>query len=144
MARFCEDVFAASGAILAGPGGGRFVYDLRRRFDLFCKLSPIRRFGVPEEVGVLRRDHARGVDMLLVRENCSDVYMATEREKVADGERRIDLRFSCSEPQVQRIVDVGARLAAHRRGRMTVVLKTHGMPLLGAHVEGLRRARRGA
>src|SRR5215471_4640361 len=24
---FCESVFAAGGAVLAGPGGGRFVYD---------------------------------------------------------------------------------------------------------------------
>ena len=34
---FCDDVFGRGGAILAGPGGGRFVYDLRRRFDLFCR-----------------------------------------------------------------------------------------------------------
>ncbi len=130
VARFCEDVFAAAGAILAGPGGGRFVYDLRKRFDLFCKLSPVRSFGALEGAGVLRRDHANGADLLLVRENCSDVYMGTERETMAEGERRVDLRFAYSEPQVQRIVDVGARLAARRRGRMTVVLKTHGMPLL--------------
>src|SRR5262245_1784571 len=29
VATFCEDVFGAGGAVLAGPGGGRFVYDLR-------------------------------------------------------------------------------------------------------------------
>src|SRR6478672_5826300 len=42
VSAFCEDVFGKGGAILAGPGGGRFVYDLRKRFDLFCKLSPVR------------------------------------------------------------------------------------------------------
>jgi 3-isopropylmalate dehydrogenase len=41
VASFCADLFGAGGAILAGPGGGRFVYDLRRRFDLFCKISPL-------------------------------------------------------------------------------------------------------
>jgi 3-isopropylmalate dehydrogenase len=30
---FCQSVFARGGAILNGPGGGRYVYDLRRRFD---------------------------------------------------------------------------------------------------------------
>src|SRR5947209_3662978 len=30
---FCENIFAGGGAILAGPAEGRFVYDLRRRFD---------------------------------------------------------------------------------------------------------------
>jgi len=29
---FCADVFQVGGAILSGPGGGRYVYDLRRRF----------------------------------------------------------------------------------------------------------------
>jgi 3-isopropylmalate dehydrogenase len=32
---FCEDVFARGGAILSGPGGGRYVYDLRRRLGPF-------------------------------------------------------------------------------------------------------------
>ena len=39
---FCDEVFERGGAVLAGPGGGRFVYDLRRRFDLFCKISPLQ------------------------------------------------------------------------------------------------------
>ena len=37
---FCRRVFSEKGAVLSGPGGGRFVYDLRREFDLFCKISP--------------------------------------------------------------------------------------------------------
>src|SRR4051812_25249750 len=40
-AEFCADVFHAGGAILSGPGGGRYVYDLRKRFDLFCKFVPV-------------------------------------------------------------------------------------------------------
>lgn len=40
-AEFCADVFARGGAILSGPGGGRYVYDLRRRFDLFCKFVTV-------------------------------------------------------------------------------------------------------
>ena len=42
VTRFCEEVFARGGAILSGPGGGRYVYDLRKQFDLFLKLSPLR------------------------------------------------------------------------------------------------------
>jgi len=41
-AEFCNRLFAEGAAILCGPGGGRFVYDLRRRFDLYCKLAPLR------------------------------------------------------------------------------------------------------
>ena len=42
VAAFCQGVFDDGGAVLCGPGGGRFVYDLRRRFDLFCKISPLK------------------------------------------------------------------------------------------------------
>ena len=40
--QFCADIFQKDGAILSGPGGGRYVYDLRRYFDLFCKFVPVR------------------------------------------------------------------------------------------------------
>lgn len=132
VVQFCKDVFSVSGAVLSGPGGARFVYDLRRRFDLFCKISPIKTFEVLAAAGRLRPDHARGVDMLLVRENCSDIYMGSETETSAEEGRQVDVRFSCSQREVQRIVDVGARLAAHRRGKMAVVVKSDGMPLLSA------------
>lgn len=46
---FCRSIFDSAGAILAGPGGGRFVYDLRREFDLFVKLNPILSFSELEE-----------------------------------------------------------------------------------------------
>src|SRR5450759_3936671 len=38
VVQFCADVFGRGGAILSGPGGGRYVYDLRKHFDLFCKF----------------------------------------------------------------------------------------------------------
>src|SRR5580658_7162142 len=41
---FCSEIFRLGGAILSGPGGGRYVYDLRRRFDLFSKFVPIQPF----------------------------------------------------------------------------------------------------
>src|SRR5262245_8876513 len=40
--QFCENVFERGGAILHGAGGGRFVYELRKRFDLFFKISPLQ------------------------------------------------------------------------------------------------------
>src|ERR1700722_2615217 len=36
--QFCAKVFERGGAILSGPGAGRYVYDLRKQFDLFCKF----------------------------------------------------------------------------------------------------------
>lgn len=135
VVRFCEETFAAGGAILAGAGGGRFVYDLRRRFDLFCKLNPIRPW--PELAGVsrLRRRDARDVDVLLVRENVEGAYYSEWR--VAEGE----LAQSCTHTErgIRRIVDAAARIARSRRGELAVVVKRGGLPALAALWEDCSR-----
>ena len=41
VAEFCRGVFTDGGAIMAGATGGRCVYDVRRRFDLYYKLNPL-------------------------------------------------------------------------------------------------------
>src|ERR1700683_5717573 len=66
---FCAEVFRLGGAIPSGPGGGRYVYDLRRRFDLFSKFVPIRPW--PELAGAARivPRYLNGIDILLVRDN---------------------------------------------------------------------------
>src|SRR5688500_16264195 len=74
-AAFCADVFAAGGALFCGPAGGRFVYDLRARFDLFCKLVPLRPRPELVDAAVLRPDLLDDVDILLVRENVGGLYM---------------------------------------------------------------------
>jgi 3-isopropylmalate dehydrogenase len=131
VAAFCEDVFAEGGAVLAGAGGGRFVYELRRRFDLFCKLSPLRAADALASAGRLKPEHVRDVDVLLVRENVSGVYQGDWRTvRRADGGRSAEHAFSYSEAEVRRIVHVAARLAAERRGKLTVVLKDGGVPAI--------------
>ena len=66
---FCQSVFSRRGAILCGPGGGRFVYDLRARFDLFCKFTPIRPTSALDDIGAIRPGNLTDVDMVAVREN---------------------------------------------------------------------------
>jgi hypothetical protein len=95
---FCEETFAAGGAVLCGPGGSRFVYDVRRRFDLFCKISPLRPLEALRGSGRLWAEAVAGADVLIVRENCGGVYQGDWREtsrpdgRVAEhsgaGERR--------------------------------------------------------
>jgi len=74
VVEFCSDIFREGGAILSGPGGGRYVYDLRRRFDLFAKFVPIR--PLPELAGAARivPAYLEGLDILLVRDNAGGVY----------------------------------------------------------------------
>ena len=130
---FCEDVFGRGGAMLAGPGGGRFVYDLRRRFDLFCKISPLRPIAALIEAGRMKAQSVAGADILLVRENVGGVYQGEWRETADALEGRIcEHAFRYSERQVRRILRVAARLAAGRRRRLSVVIKDSGVPGMSA------------
>jgi 3-isopropylmalate dehydrogenase len=130
---FCERVFARRGAVLAGPGGGRFVYDLRKKFDLFCKFSPLRPSPVLAEAGRLRPEVVRGVDIVVVRENVGGVYQGEWREE-RDGVGRAVARhaFSYDEHQVARTLRAAARLAKLRNGRLDVVVKDGGLPAISA------------
>lgn len=130
---FCEDVFGSGGAVLAGPGGGRFVYDLRRRFDLFCKLSPLRPIAALLDAGRMKAQNVAGADILLVRENVGGVYQGEWRETADEREGRLcEHSFRYSERQVRRILGVAARLAGGRRGRLSVVIKDSGVPGMSA------------
>jgi 3-isopropylmalate dehydrogenase len=129
--QFCTEVFAAGGAILAGPGAGRFVYDMRRQFDLFCKLNPLVTCRELRHAGCLKPDHTAEVDVLVVRENVAGVYQGRWNETSNNGDGRIAHHSFCySETQVRRVLNVAAAIARERRGELTLVLKPSGMPTI--------------
>jgi 3-isopropylmalate dehydrogenase len=128
---FCEDVLRRGGAILSGPGGGRYVYDLRRRLQLFMKVSPVQaRLGLAE-ASPLRAEAIHEVDLLVVRENLAGVYQGTSEEiAAADAGALVEHRFSYAESDVHRFLAAAARLARSRHGELTVVVKDAGLPRL--------------
>jgi 3-isopropylmalate dehydrogenase len=130
--RFCRSILERGGALLNGPGGGRYVYDLRRRLDLFLKISPVQvRNGLPS-ASPLRSEALEGVDLLIVRENVGGVYQGRS-EEILDAEAGCIVRhtFSYSESEVRRFLGAAARLASSRRGELTVVTKEAGVPAFG-------------
>ncbi len=122
-ADFCRDMFASGGAVLAGPHGGRWVYELRAHFDLFCKLSPLSarlavRAGAPVPF-----------DILVVREQSGGVYQGRWGETDARQEGHIaEHSFSYSRREVARIIRVGIALASARDGRLALIVKDGGVP----------------
>lgn len=133
VVQFCADVFAAGGAVLAGAGGGRFVYDLRKRFDLFCKISPLTSYPELSQACRLKAECIRNVDCLLIRENVAGIYQGRWREEVVPGQgRRAHHEFAYTESEVRRVVDAAARIAQRRSGRLAVVLKDAGIPSISA------------
>jgi 3-isopropylmalate dehydrogenase len=130
---FCADVLARGGAILNGPGGGRYVYDLRRRLELFLKISPIQLENGLAECSPLRPQLLDGLDLLVVRENLGGVYQGRSQElQGAAGGREICHELRYRESDVLRFMLAAARLASSRRGELTVVIKDAGLDAFSA------------
>jgi|CZKS01.1.fsa_nt_gi 3-isopropylmalate dehydrogenase len=132
VVEFCSEVFRLGGAILSGPGGGRYVYDLRRRFDLFSKFVPIKPWPELAGAGRMVPHYLQGVDILLIRDNIGGVYQGEGSQRITDRGKVAEHSFSYSEWEVQRIVEVAARAAADRRGSLHVVIKDGGIPGMSA------------
>ena len=129
-AEFCRDTFARGGAVLTGPNGGRWVYELRRRFDLFCKISPLQPAGELAPAGAPQwPDRGRGIDILVVREQVAGIYQGrwSEGDARRDG-HLAEHSFAYSGRDVRRILAVAIALAQGRGGRLAVVVKRGGIP----------------
>ena len=143
---FCAEVFRAGGAILSGPGGGRYVYDLRRRFDLFCKFVPVKPAPELARAGRIAPRFLKNVDLLIVRDNAGGVYQGQWGDRATDRGRVAEHSFSYSEAEVHRVVEVAARAAAQRRGGLHIIVKDGGVPTMSAlwrEVGGAVTRRRG-
>jgi 3-isopropylmalate dehydrogenase len=108
------------------------VYDLRLRFDLFCKLSPVRSCAALHGAARLRPEALAGVDILAVRENTGGVYQGRWNVSSGPDGRLAEHASSYGEGQVRRILSVGAKAAAARRRRMAVIVKPGGVPAVSA------------
>ena len=127
--QFCAEVFACGGAILSGPGGGRYVYELRKQFDLFLKISPLRIVNGLPDASRLRPEALCGTDLLIARENTGGAYQGTWNERsTASGDRLAEHHVEYTAAQVRRFLRAAARLAQGRHGKLTVVWKEAGLP----------------
>jgi 3-isopropylmalate dehydrogenase len=109
---FCADIFGRQGALLCGPGGGRFVYEMRNHFDLYCKFTPLRPLRALAETGPVRPGAKADVDIVMVRENTGGTYhgkWGTHREAgVETAYQNSEYRHD----HVERILRTAVNLAA--------------------------------
>jgi 3-isopropylmalate dehydrogenase len=127
---FCAGIFDNGGVVFCGPGGDRFVYELRREFKMFCKLTPIYRLPALKKVGVLKPGISDAVDILVVRENCAGVYQG-EYGVMEDGpDTQAWHRFQYTKSQVIDIMEAAARAALGRNRKVSVITKPGGVPTI--------------
>jgi 3-isopropylmalate dehydrogenase len=129
---FCADIARRGGAILSGPGGGSYVYKLRRHFRLYYKINPLHSF--PELAGACRLKVASTslADIILVRENLEGIYQGVTSSVPAAASRTLAQTFYCSEPNVRALIERAALLAVKRSRHLTVVAKRGALPEISA------------
>jgi 3-isopropylmalate dehydrogenase len=133
VAEFAADIFDKGGALFCGPGGDRFVYEIRQRFDLYCKYTPLQPMVELREAGSVRAETVARADIIAVRENMGGIYQGVWEEEGSRGGGRVARhRFEYHEDMVYRIIGVALRLAATRRGKVHVVLKPGGVPSISS------------
>ena len=129
---FATDIFDKGGALFCGPGGDRFVYEIRQRFDLYCKFTPIEPLAELSQAGQVRPEVVASADIIAIREGMGGIYQGSWEEVDIEGDRVARHRFEYRESMVRRIVDVAIKLASRRRGQIHVVLKPGGIPSISS------------
>jgi 3-isopropylmalate dehydrogenase len=125
----------AAAALLGAVGGPRWsdpslpvrpeqgLLALRKHYDLFANLRPVRVFPGLEALSPLRPERLAGVDVLIVRELAGGLYFGARQEEDAAGCAFDTLPYS--RPEVGRIARVAFAAARGRRGRVTSVDKAN-------------------
>lgn len=96
---------------------------LRKHFDLFANLRPVKTYPALAEYVPLRADLLSGVDMLFVRELTGGIYFGPRQEQ-GDGDTAYDTEIY-SVAEVQRVAQVAFQAAQGRRKKLTSIDKAN-------------------
>ncbi len=101
------------------------LFLLRRDYELYANLRPVRLFPGLESASSLRPELLKDLDLIVVRELTGGIYFGTPKEARtgADGiEEAVDTMFYRA-PEIERIARVAFELASGRRKLVTSVDK---------------------
>lgn len=101
------------------------LFLLRRDYELYANLRPVRIFRGLESASSLRPELLAGLDLIVVRELVGGIYFGKPKEQRTgpDGiEEAVDTMFYRA-PEIERIARVAFELARARRGSLTSVDK---------------------
>ncbi|WP_119066036.1 3-isopropylmalate dehydrogenase [Aggregatilinea lenta] len=134
-----DDTLAAAeqaDAVLLGAVGGpkwsdptapvrpeQGLLKLRKHFDLFANLRPVKVYPELAQHAPLRPDLLEGVDILFVRELTSGAYFG-ERHEQGDGSNAWDTMFYTVD-EVDRVARVAFEAARKRSGRLASIDKAN-------------------
>ncbi len=94
---------------------------IRKTFDLFANLRPVKAFPSLLGASPLKREVAENVDLMIVRELTGGIYFG---EKHRDFDQASDLNIYTRQ-EIERIVDNAFEMARLRRGKLCSVDKAN-------------------
>jgi 3-benzylmalate dehydrogenase len=116
--------------ILFGAVSKGGLLELRKRFDFFVNLRPVKTFPSLLDKSSLKRDRLLGVDILFVRELVSGIYFGAggrgEDEQGSYGYHTMQYY----DWQIRRIAKVALEKAQTRKGLLTIAHKENALPHL--------------
>jgi len=130
--RICED---SDAVLLAAVGGPKWsdptskvrpeqgLLQIRKHFELFANLRPVKVYPALAEHTPLRRDLLENVDILFVRELTGGLYFGPRKE-MGDGDDSYDTMLY-TRPEIERVAHVAFRAAQRRGGKLTSVDKAN-------------------
>jgi 3-isopropylmalate dehydrogenase/3-benzylmalate dehydrogenase len=125
-AQLCKD---ADGILFGAVNKGGLL-ELRKEFDFFANLRPVKTFPSLLNKSSLKSDRLKGIDILFVRELTSGIYFgASGRDKDNVGSYGFHT-MQYYDWQIQRIARVALQQAQKRRCLLTVAHKENALPNL--------------
>jgi 3-isopropylmalate dehydrogenase len=100
------------------------LFILRRDYELYANLRPVRVFPGLEEASSLRSELVRGLDLIVVRELTGGIYygLPKEQRRVDGVDEAVDTMIYRA-PEIERIARIAFELARARRKHVTSVDK---------------------
>lgn len=98
---------------------------LRKEFDLFANLRPIKPYPQLLDASPLRRDIVEGTDILFVRELTGGIYFGESGRKPHPSGEQAWSTMVYSTAEIERVVRVAAEAAKGRRRKVTMVDKAN-------------------
>ena len=134
------EVCEKSDAILFGAVGGptdaqenpkwkdaekNVILRLRKKFDLFANLRPLRVWSGTESFSALKPELIQNMDVLIVRELVSGIYFGPRRRYEEKGEAVAEDTNRYTWREIERVMRVAFEATTNRNKKLTVVDKAN-------------------